>query len=219
MGVAGLTPDSFMNMQLNAGAFFEGFEFEPNITSAALMELIVTALSTKDKCLGATSGGGTFSAVPEVRQIEADGMRSPIIGSTVIDSWEVSLSTTLKEITKRNMSRALATAEVDPTTGGIKFRNNLKPSDYIKNLVWIGDLLDGRLVLIQIDNALNITGANFTFTDKGEGTLPVEFRAHQSDLLNMQYAPCEIFFFDTEEITEPEPASVKVEDEKTSNIF
>lgn len=196
MAVVGLTPDSFMNMQLNSGAFFENFDIEDVETADDLMALVVIALENKDKALGATTGGGSFQAVPGTRQIEADGMRSPIIGSTVIDSWEVKLTTTLKEITKKNLFRALVTAEENPLTGGIRFRNNLLPGDYIKNLVWIGDLLDGRLVLIRIDNALNITGANFTFTDKGEGTLPVEFRAHQADLLAMQYAPCEIFFFE-----------------------
>ena len=51
-------------------------------------------------------------------------------------------------------------------------------------------------MLIELSNALNITGANFTFTDKGEGTLPVEFTAHQDSLDDMEYAPCQIVFFD-----------------------
>jgi hypothetical protein len=42
---------------------------------------------------------------------------------------------------------------------------------------------------------LNLTGANFTFTDKGEGTLPFEFQAHQADLSNMAYAPVSLVFF------------------------
>ena len=36
----------------------------------------------------------------------------------------------------------------------------------------------------------------YTFTDKGEGTLPFEFHAHQASLEDQEYAPCRIVFFD-----------------------
>ena len=35
-----------------------------------------------------------------------------------------------------------------------------------------------------------------TFSDKGEGTLPVEFHAYQDTVENNEYAPCAIYFFD-----------------------
>jgi len=134
--------------------------------------------------------------VPEVRQIEADGMRSPIIGSTVFDSWEVTLSTTLKEVTRENLAYALATSEIDPITGAMIINNTLLPDHYIPTMGWAGRILDGRLLYIEIQNALNIVGMNLTFTDKGEGTIAVEYRAHQADLTQMQYAPVKIYFFD-----------------------
>ena len=58
------------------------------------------------------------------------------------------------------------------------------------NLVFKG------FVMIELDNVLNIAGATFTFTDKGEGTLPFEFHAHQASLEDQEYAPCRIVFFD-----------------------
>lgn len=198
MSVQGLTQDSFKNMQLNAGAFFEGLD-SSTITASTTAVEFATMLETakaEGKALGATTGGGTFVAVPEVRQIEADGMRSPIIGSTVFDSWEIKLTTTIKEITKQNIQRALATTEEDPTTGAILINNTLLPKHYIPTMGWAGDLLDGRLIYIEIQNALNTTGMTLTFTDKGEGTVAVEFRGHQDDLTKMQYAPVKIWFFE-----------------------
>ena len=62
-------------------------------------------------------------------------------------------------------------------------------------MCWVGDTSDQGFVLINLDNVINLTGANFTFTDKGEGTLPFEFQAHHKELKNMKYAPCEIVFF------------------------
>ena len=210
----GLTPESFKNMQLDAGAFFVGIDtsaikIDPatkkvGMTAEQFAEILKTAVA-ENKALGATVGGGSFQATPEVRQIEADGMRSPIVGSTVFDAWEGKLTTTLKEITPGNLAYTLATSEVDPESGAIVINNTLLPEHYIKTMGWAGRLLDGRLLYIEIQNALNIVGTNLTFTDKGEGTIAVEYRAHQADLDKMQYAPVKIFFFDKAPAPAPEP--------------
>ena len=209
----GLTPDSFKNMQLDAGAFFIGIDSSviTPTTTAEEFALILQQAVKDNKALGATIGGGSFQAVPEVRQIEADGMRSPIIGSTVFDSWDIKLTTTLKEITNDNMKTALATAEKDLTTGALIINNTLLPEHYIPVMGWAGRILDGRLIYIEIQNALNIVGMNLTFTDKGEGTIAVEFRSHQADLTKMQYAPVKIFFFDRDGSTTLPPASSDAE--------
>ena len=77
----------------------------------------------------------------------------------------------------------------------IKIRSDIKDADYITSLVWVGDTSKG-LVLIAIKNALNTAGATLTWTDKGEGTIPVEFTAHQDGIETDGYEPCEIVFFD-----------------------
>lgn len=200
--VTGVRPDSFKNLELNSGVFLKNFSYAEYADKDALEEAILSVLTggveTGAVALGATSGGGSFQCTPTIRQIELDGMRAPIIGSTVNDMWTVKLTTTLKEITPQNMADALICADV--TTAGklttVRVRNAIEAGDYIENICWVGDLSDGRLVLIEIANALNLTGANFTFTDKGEGSLPVEFQAHQADLSNNQYAPCTIVYFD-----------------------
>ncbi len=194
----GLTPDSFKEMQLGAGAFFVDIDsavITKDTTAADFAEILQTALAA-GKSLGATTGGGTFVATPEARRIEADGMTYPVIGSTVFDSWDIRLTTTIKEITRKNIQRALATAETDDATGAIKIASTLLPEHYIPTLGWAGRLLDGRLMYIELQHALNTVGMTLTFADKGEGSIAVEFRGHQADLENMQYAPVKIFFFD-----------------------
>jgi len=193
-----LTPDSFKDMQLGAGAFFKGIDssvIDPTTTADEFADILDEALAD-DKSLGATIGGGTFVATPEVRQIEADGMTYPVIGSTVFDSWEIKLTTTIKQVTKDNMMLVLATAETDADTGAIVIASTLTPDHYIPSIGWAGRLLDGRLMYIELQNALNIVGMTLTFVDKGEGTIAVEFRGHQSDLTKMQYAPVKIWFFE-----------------------
>jgi len=187
-----------MEMQLGAGAFFIGIDTD-DVTPATTAEefaLKLEAARQSGDSLGATTGGGTFVATPEVRQIEADDMTYPVIGSTVFDSWEIMLTTTIKEINKSNLQRVLSATETDPTTGAKMISSALLPEHYIPRLGWAGIKGDGGLVYIEIHNALNTSGMTMTIANQGEASIPVEFRGHQSDLTMMQYAPCRIFFFD-----------------------
>lgn len=197
--VTGVRPETFQNLQLNAGAFLVDFDWENADTVEALKTALVAALKDGTKTLGATLGGGTFTLTPEVRQIEADGKRYEFIGSTVFDSWTVQMSGTLKEVTADNFKRILPTAVVDGegAVRKIRVKTSLDENSYLEKLVWVGDTSKG-FVLIELDNALNTVGATLTFADKGEGTLPFEFHAHQKSVEDMEYAPCRIVFFDGE---------------------
>ncbi len=192
----GLTPQTFENLQLNAGVFLKDFDYSGIEDPDALADAVISALESREGVLGATRGGGTFTCAPSIRNIEADGKRSEFVGSTVNDGWTVRLSTTLLEATPENFKDALMSADVTVTGNVTKVqpRTAIKREDYISHLCWIGDTAKG-LMLIELDNALNIDGASFTFTDRGEGTLPVNFMAHQDNLLNQEEAPCRVLFF------------------------
>lgn len=190
----GLTPQTFENLQLDAGCFVANVALSAIKTVQEVKAALASAVSDPAKWLGATRGGGTFTCVPTIRSIEADGKRSEFVGSTLNDGWTVKLATTLLEATPENFKRALMTA--DATTNGnvtvIKPRTAIKDEDYITTLAWVGDTAYG-LTVIELDNALNLAGATFAFTDKGEGTIPVEFTAHQASLENQEYAPCRVY--------------------------
>lgn len=200
--VTAVRPQTFERLQLNAGAFLKNFDLSTYTEYNALEEALFAAIKDGTKTLGATRGGGTFTASPTMRSIEADGKRYEFKGSTVIDAWDIKLTATLMEITPDNFMLALGTAEKTEdksfTTGkktAIKLRTNIEDGDYIQDLVWFGNTSKG-LVAIVLDNALNNTGVTLTFSDKGEGTIPVEFHAYQDTVENNEYAPCAIYFFD-----------------------
>lgn len=197
--ITAVRTETFKNLQLNAGAFLVNFDYASIESVDALKAAIATALEDKSKTLGATRGGGTFTATPEVRNIEADGKRYEFVGSTVFDSWSIKLTGTLMEIIPENFSRILAAADVTENSGKnmktIKVRTDVKSTDFIDTLTWVGDTSRGAM-MITIKNALNTTGATLTFTDKGEGTLPFEFTAHQSSVEDTEYAPFEIVYLE-----------------------
>ena len=61
--------------------------------------------------------------------------------------------------------------------------------------LYVGDIADGSVVLIDLKNALNTTGLTMTFTDKGEGTIPFEFHAHQDSVNDTDTAPFTVKYF------------------------
>lgn len=198
--ITSLRPETFENLQLNAGVFLFNFDANTYTTTTALEDAVLAALEAGTDIMGATIGGGSFNATPSIRQIEADGMRYPIVGSTVNDMWTVNLSTTMKEVNPENFQRALMTCDMtkEGNVTKLEVRTDIKPEDYIPRCSWVGDTSRG-FVLIELDNVLNIAGAAFTFTDRGEGQIPVEFQAHVGDLSKMDKAPFRIWFFDEED--------------------
>lgn len=195
----GLRASTFENLQLNAGMFLANFDYSTATDAATLGALLKTERekTSGSALIGATRGGGTFVCTPNTRSIEADGKREEWKGSSVNDGWTIKLTTTLLEINATNLKRSFGTADVTDTKKKhtIKIRTAIKDADYIESLVWVGDTSKGY-VLIAIKNALNTAGATLTWTDKGEGTIPVEFTAHQDGLETDGYAPCEVIFFD-----------------------
>ena len=190
---------AFENLQLNAGIFLVGFDHSNIADSTALKAAIKTALADDTKILGVTRGGGSFTVTRETRTPEVDGIRYAFKGADFIDSADAYLSGTLLEVTPNNFKRLLGTG--DATTSGkkttITFHTAVdKDTDYIDELAWVGDIADGRMVLIELDNAFNTQDFSLTFTDKGEGTMTFEFHARQDDVADYDNAPFRVVFFD-----------------------
>lgn len=204
--VTGVRPQTFKNLVLNAGAFLQNFKWQDYKNAEELEAAVIEALLDDSKTFGATLGGGSFQLVPEVRQIEADGKRYEFVGSTLFDSWTVKMTGTLKEVTPGNFERILPTAEkkTEGNVTTIRVRTSLDDEDYIPTFVWVGDTSEG-FMLIELENVINTTGANMTFTDKGEATLPFEFTAHKSDVTDLEYAPVTIVYFDKPEAQGDKP--------------
>lgn len=199
-------PETFRNLQLDAGIFVANFKYSEFKTAdemiAALKQMVANNVVLNGQeipeggaLVGATIGGGGFNATPTVRAIDSDGKRYEFIGSEVVEKWDIRLTGTLKEVTPGTMKMALAMADVatDGDVSVVTLRTDIKKEDYIKELVWVGDTTMGAM-LIAIKNALNTTGVSMTFQDKNEGNIPFTFVAHQENVQDYSLAPVKIMF-------------------------
>lgn len=184
----GYTCSTADSLLLNAGAFFKNFDI--------LEDTYETAMQS-GKCLGATQGGGSFVATPEVRQMDIDGADS----ITVYDTWEVKITSNLIEIKPDTLKLALGSgviAEHNERYFSIKAKRMLDNNDFLDNITWIGSLSgSNEPVIIQIFNAINTSGLTITVAPKAQSVLAVEFTAKSDTCKNpedIDFAPFVIYY-------------------------
>nr|DAY22788.1 MAG TPA: major tail protein [Caudoviricetes sp.] len=185
---SGFNDKTAENLLLDAGAFFANFKVGTD-----------TFESASAKLLGATRGGGKFTAKPNIRSIEVDGVKGRAKGLQVIDSWEVSLSANILEINKETLAKGLTATNAvdDSTTEGysiITAKNYIELEDYIENVTFVGKISGSeKPVIIQIYNALNIDGLTLQTKDKDEAVIALNF-VGTYDTKTLDVPPFKIFY-------------------------
>lgn len=168
----GLTTKTKKHLLLGAGAFFKNFLVGTDTYASAV---------AGGKLIGATQGGGEFSAVATFRQIPVDGAIGDIKELEDIERWDVSLSATVLEVSKATIALALGSATITTLTGTAPYNkivgnNGLSSGDF-NNITWCGCLLgEDKPMLIQVDNALCTNGLNLSMQDGEEGKIALEFK-------------------------------------------
>lgn len=168
----GLTTKTKKHLLLGAGAFFKNFLVGTDTYASAV---------AAGKLIGATQGGGEFSAVATFRQIPVDGAIGDIKELEDIERWDVSLSATVLEVSKATIALALGSATITTLTGTAPYNkivgnNGLSSGDF-NNITWCGCLLgEDKPMLIQVDNALCTNGLNLNMQDGEEGKIALEFK-------------------------------------------
>lgn len=185
-GYTSATPKSLL---LDAGAFFKNYNIGTDTFASAV---------AAGKLLGATQGGGTFSAIPTIRSIELDGVAGKAKGLEVIDEWVVTISAKMKELTKYVLQMALAAGNIDTATNAdydiIDADTDIALTDYIDNITWVGKLSGTNdPVVIQVFNALSTGGLTLQTQDKNEAVVELTFAGHYSDS-DLDTPPFKIYY-------------------------
>lgn len=189
-----LTPRTAGHLQLGAGVFLRGLELPPDVTAETLRERVTHALEDDAMTFGLTTGGGEFRCVPMLRSPAEEARRAPLIDGVLLDGWVVTLSGTMAELTPDNLASAMPGARLERHGRVTELRLRTDAVEPLPALCWVGDTGAG-LVLIELTDAVNTSGAVFRFVERGEGRLPFQFRAHQR-LPGDEYAPCRVLLLE-----------------------
>lgn len=177
---SGFTNSTAQKLLLDAGAFFKNYD--------------ITKTYAENKAagnlLGATQGGGSFTATPEVRQTEVDGVKGPTKGLENIDSWTVEMKCSLLENDANGMRMALGAADTAKVASGEAPQGYTKTTarpafsldDYYDNVAWVGSLSGSNdPVIIMVKNALSTGGLSLSFADKSEAKTEITMKGHYTE--------------------------------------
>lgn len=145
--------------------------------------------------LGASAGGGSFSAVPIISTPELNGLHKNTKGFIRIDGWEeVAAKCTNVELTEAGILLAVtygSAATANSITTITPAQGLVPDSEYAD--LWIsGDLSSGKLFAIKLTNALNNNGFNISFEDKNNGKYDLDIRANY-DVTTLSTPPFTIY--------------------------
>lgn len=188
--LTGYTDKTMNNRQTGAGAYFKNFDVETDTFTTAV---------EAGKLLGATQGGGSFSAKPTITATEVDGVPSDAVGMEDIDGWTVEMTANILEVTADAIQNALGASTVkDETINSqaykkITGKSYIESTDYINNITFLGAMSGfDEPVIIQIYNAIAVDGININPQDKKSSVLSTKFKAHVS-FDNLDEPPFAIF--------------------------
>lgn len=162
----GITADTYKRFLIDAGAVYTGF----------------TLFATPGTLLGATKGGSQLTLEQEIKDMEVDGARGPVIGSRRITMVKATLTVNFIEHTLANLKRALvgsdsAVAEVD--WDAITRDLVIEDADFLTDITIIGEVSgDANAMAIKLSNAIVDSNFEVTFADKEEGVVAMTFTAH-----------------------------------------
>ncbi len=191
----GYTKDTPQRFQLNAGALLENLTWVKDLEGASG--------KWSGDLIGATSGGSSISLVNTFRQAEIDGVFTAVVGGDSIESSEGKFEVNMIEWTANNLKRALL-ADVKTSDGTqyptgyevITTRREVKSTDYIENLAYVGTITgSNNPIIIILHHAFPTGGLEFEPKDKQEGIYKLVFEARASaDNANDTSLPVTILF-------------------------
>lgn len=171
----GFSKNTAKKIVLDVGAFFVSYDisksYDDNVSAG--------------KRVGATQGGGSFTATPNRRPISADGLPENMIGMNEIMYWVPTMNVKMLEQDANNLKAALGSANIaDTTIASAKYKkitpkDHTDEADYLDNVTYAGRIRGSDFpVLIVLENALNLDAMNWNFADKAETVSDVTFTGH-----------------------------------------
>jgi len=135
------------------------------------------AIMVDGALMGATQGGVTFAVEQDMRQVEVDGHRSPIVGGRRVISETARITGQLLEMTEDNLSTIITGSDA---TSPIQRMSDLpNDGDYVGEVKLIGRIQGSSSNFEGIlKNALNDGGFEIETSDENEATIGVQFTAH-----------------------------------------
>jgi len=183
-GVTAKTPG---NIPFGAGTIHKGLKFD-----AATKKWNFT-----ESLAGATSGGSKFEIVPEVVQVEVDGVLVAVQGLDVKTGETATMEINLAELTPDIIKASVIGQAPNSDIEGynlITSKSQIEKGDYWENIAFVGKTLTGKPIIVILDNALCTSGMSIEGKNKEAGVGKYTFRCSQTIEGDLTVLPYKIYY-------------------------
>lgn len=179
-----ISPNTFAELQLNAGVLLSSFDPTTG------------AFDVDTDILGATTGGMTINCTPTYSDFGEDIDNCPknMMELKQLDNWECTIGGTFLNVSTNVVKLALGAADVDGDK--VTPRRDVTENDFT-DVWWVGDYSDkngetkGGYIAVHLMNALSTGGFSLRSGDKAKGQFDVTFTGHVSmdaqDVVPMEF--------------------------------
>lgn len=164
VGKNGVTSDTPKRIVFGAGTVHKGLKCTDGVWNFA------------NSLVGATAGGSHLVITPEYTEIPIDGVHVQVKGLTKKKTGEVAtLEVNWAELTPDNIKDGINGAiNTDDAVEGytlLESKPDIVEGDYWDNIAYVGKTLEGKNVIVILDNALCTSGLDLQGQDKTPGVL------------------------------------------------
>lgn len=164
---SGITSNTKKNIIFGAGVYAQNLPWDK----------VPTAEEVKAGLIGATNGGGKVSIKPNVIPLEIDGMLVAVRGMEQKSGETAEMETNMAEVSTDYLAKATI-GKVSATEDGkfdvIDSKSKIEDEDYYTGFGYIGQMLDGRALMVIFKNARTTEGLEFESKNGEQVTIPAK---------------------------------------------
>ena len=165
-GKTGVSANTPKNIVFGAGTIHKGLTYTAGSGETA------GSWNFDASLIGATSGGSKFTITPEITTIEADGALVKVKGLDVKTGETASMEINFLELTKEIIKSAVVGTDgtsADTAYDLIESKASIAEGDYWENIAFVGKTLEGKNIIVILDNALCTSGFELEGKNKEAG--------------------------------------------------
>lgn len=190
-GKNGVTANTPKNILFGAGTIHKGLKYTPGESGAK------GTWNFTESIIGATSGGSKLSIVPEVTKVEVDGANVAIKGLSVKTGETATMEINLIELGKDILK--VVTMGKDGTSADTAFdliesKADIEEGDYFENIAFVGRNLEGKNIIVILDNALCTSGMELEGKQKEAGIGAYTFECYAAVTGDLETLPWHIYW-------------------------
>ena len=181
-GVSAKTPQ---NILFGAGTIHKGLKYEGS------------SWNFDASCVGATKGGSSITIEPEFYSVEPDGSTVAIKDFKRKVGEKATLEVNFLELTADLIKSAVVGengTSADSTYDVIESKDAIEEGDYWENIAFVGETLDGKNIIVILDNALCTSGLSLEGKNKEEGVGKYTFECHADASESLTTLPYHIYY-------------------------